>query len=131
MSILGFLFKSKTNLSKKNTKYVKLGKYELTSHAQNRIVDPARKTKKWDVLNNLFTKPHAITKTKLDHYGRPSYNRIGKTITTSINPKNNYVVSLRPVSDAEEKKYDLTRKGRKYVKKSKYKNSRTHKRKNH
>lgn len=119
MSILGFLFKSKANLSKKNTKHVKLGKYELTSHAQNRIVDPARKTRKWDVLNNLFTNPHAITKTKLDHYGRPSYNRIGKTITTSVNPKNNYVVSVRPVSDAEEKKYGLVRKGRRYVKKGK------------
>ena len=113
----------KPTYQKKNTKYVKLGKYELTSHAQNRIVDPARKTKKWDVLNNLFTKPHAITKTKLDHYGRPSYNRIGKTITTSVNPKNNYVVSVRPVSDAEEKKYGLIRKGRKYVKKGKQKNS--------
>lgn len=48
-------------------------------------------------------KVDAITKTKLEHYGRLSYNRIGKTITTSINAENNYVVSLRPVSDAEEK----------------------------
>ncbi len=119
MSILSFLFKSKTELAKKNTNHVKLGKYTLTSHAQNRVVDPNRKTRKWDVIDNLFTKPHAVTKTKTDHLGRPSYNRIGKIITTSINPKNNNVVSLRPVSNAEEKKYGLKRKGRKYVKKGK------------
>ena len=106
MSIIGFLFKSKRKMSRPHTKHVRVGKYTLTSHAQNRAVDPTRKTKKIDVLDNLFSKPHATTSTKTDRLGRPSYNRIEKTITTSINPRNNYVVSLRPISTAEKKKYN-------------------------
>lgn len=129
MSILSWFLKPKKEMAKKDTKHVKLGKYTITSHAQNRTVEPARKTTKWDVVDNLFTKPHAITKTKMDRLGRPSYNRVGKKITTSINPRNNNVVSLRPVSDAEEKKYDLVRRRGKYVKNSKQKHSRTHQRK--
>ena len=103
MSIVSWLLKRKSEMAKENTPHVKLGKYTLTSHAQNRVADPARKTRKRDVIDNLFTKPRAITKTKTDNRGRPSYNRIGKRITTSINPRNNNVVSLRPVSDSEEK----------------------------
>jgi hypothetical protein len=119
MSIVSWLLKSESDMAKKNTPCVKLGKYTLTSHAQNRVADPTRKTRKRDVIDNLFTRPHAITKTKTDSSGRPSYNRIGKRITTSINPRNNNVVSLRPVSDSEEKKYNLIRRNGRYVKKSK------------
>ena len=42
MSIIGFLFKSKNNMAKKNTKDVRVGKYTLTKHAQHRIVDPEK-----------------------------------------------------------------------------------------
>lgn len=129
MSIVSWLLKPKSAMAKKNTSYVKLGKYTLTSHAQNRVADPTRKTRKRDVIDNLFTKPHAITKTKTDSRGRPSYNRIGKRITTSINPRNNNVVSLRPVSDSEEKKYNLIRRNGRYVKKSKSFNCCSRKRK--
>lgn len=115
MSILGFLIKPKKKMGKRNTGRVKVGKYTVTSRVQNRVADPTRKTRKRDVIDNLFTKPHAITKTKTDSRGRLSYNRIGKRITTSINPHNNNVVSLRPVSDSEEKKYNLIRRnGRLY-----------------
>ena len=130
MSIFEWFFKSKREMAKENTKKVKLGKYTITSHAQNRVVDPTRKTTKWDVVDNLFTKPHATTEAKKDHFGRYSYKRIGKKITTAINPRNNNVVSLWPVSDSEEKKYNLTKKRGKYVKKSKQKNRRINKRKN-
>ena len=119
MSIVSWLLKPKSDMAKENTPCVKLGKYTLTSHAQNRVADPTRKTRKRDVIDNLFTRPHAITKTKTDNRGRPSYNRMGKRITTSINPRNNNVVSLRPVSDSEEKKYNLIRRNGRYVKKSK------------
>ena len=131
MSILTWLLKSKKEMAKKNTKPVKLGKYTVTSHAQNRTVEPSRKTTKIDVVDNLFTKPHAITTVKFDRLGRPSYNRVGKRITTSINPSNNNVVSLRPVSDSEEKKYNLVKRRNRYVKKSKFANSCTYKRKDH
>ena len=65
MSILGFLFKPK-KMAKKNTKNVKVGKYTITKHAQNRIVEESRKIDKIDVLENLFTKPNAITPVKID-----------------------------------------------------------------
>lgn len=129
MSILSWFLKSKKEMAKKNTKHVKLGKYTITSHAQNRTVDPTRKTTKFDVVDNLFTRPHAITKTKLDKWGRPSYNRIGKKITTSINPQNDFVVSLRPVSSFERKTYNLVKRKNGYVKKSKSTNGKTDKRK--
>lgn len=122
MSILSWLFKSKREMKKENTKNVKLGKYTITSHAQNRLVDSTRKTTKWDVIDNLFTKPHAVTEVKEDQKGRLSYKRVGKRITTAINPTNNKVVSLRPVSKYEKKKYNLTKRRGKYVKKDKRKN---------
>lgn len=56
MSLLGFLFKSKKEMVKENTKHVKVGKYELSSHAQNRMVDIKRDLKKKDMLINLFGK---------------------------------------------------------------------------
>ena len=120
MSILGFLFKPKSEMAKEDTKHVRVGKYTLTSHAQNRIVDKTRKMSKGDVLDNLFTKPNVKTKVKFDKLNRPSYNRIGKKITTSINPQNSNVVSCRPVSKQEVKQYGLKNIGKrgknKYVK---------------
>ncbi len=58
MSILSFLFKPKKEMAKKNTKRVKVGKYTITKHAQNRIVEENRNINKIDVLDNLFTKPN-------------------------------------------------------------------------
>lgn len=121
MSILGFLFKPKKEMAKKNTKRVKVGKYTITKHAQNRIVEEVRKINKLDVLDNLFTKPNGVTKTRYDVDGRPSYNRIGKRATTSINPNNNVVTTCRPISVKEIKFFNLvnmSKKGqkKKYVK---------------
>ena len=121
MSIVGFLLKPKKEMAKKNTKYVRVGKYHLTSHAQNRIVQKERAMDKIDVLDNLFTKPNAITQVKYNKNGKPSYDRVGKRITTSINPTNNNVATCRPVSKKEMKQFGLTdigKKGgkRKYVK---------------
>ena len=123
MSILSFLFKPKKEMAKKNTKSVKVGKYTITKHAQNRIVEESRKIDKIDILENLFTKPNAITPVKIDEKKRPSYNRIGKRATTSINPTNDNVVTCRPVSDKEVRDFKLvniSKKGRKkkYVKRN-------------
>ena len=46
MSILGFLLKPKKEMAKKETKRVKVGKYTITRHAQNRIVERNRKINK-------------------------------------------------------------------------------------
>lgn len=121
MSILGFLFKPKKEMAKKNTKRVRVGKYIITKHAQNRIVEEVRKINKIDVLDNLFTKPNGITKVKYDELGQPSYNRVGKRATTGINPTNNNVVTCRPVSRQDRRDFNLvniSKKGqkKKYVK---------------
>lgn len=123
MSIIGFLFKPRKEMAKENTKYVRVGKYTITKHAQNRIVDKTRKINKVDVLDNLFTKPNGVTKIKMSSKNRPSYNRIGKRITTSINPKNNNVITCRHVSNKEIREFDLVnidKKGekKKYVKRN-------------
>lgn len=123
MSILSWFLKPKIEMAKPNTKHVKIGKYTITSHAQNRTVEKARSLKKSDMVNNLFTKPHAITTVKEDKNGL-SYDRVGKTATTSIDPTNNHVCSIRRPSKKEAKKYNLEKRGRKYVKKKKTKNNR-------
>lgn len=123
MSIVSFLFKPKKEMAKKNTKSVRVGKYTITKHAQNRIIEESRKINKLDVLENLFTKPNGITPVKVDEKKRPSYNRIEKRATISINPSNNKVVTCRPVSNKEIRDYNLvsiSKKGRekKYVKRN-------------
>ena len=123
MSILGFLFKPKSYMADKNAKPVKLWKYTLTSHAQNRIVDETRKMDKFDVLDNLFTKPNGLSKIKTDELKRQSYNRVGKRITTSINPTNNKIVTCRPVSKQDIREFNLINVGgkgdkKKYVKRN-------------
>ena len=118
---MSFLLKPKKEMKKEPTKRVTVGKYTITSHAQNRIVEESRKINKLDVLDNLFSKPNAITKVTYDEKG-PSYRRVGKRATTAINPTNNNVTTCRPVSKKEIKQFDLiniSKEGRKkYVKRS-------------
>ena len=49
MSILGWFLKSKKAMAKENTKHVKMGKYEISSHAQNRTAEKSRNLKKSDI----------------------------------------------------------------------------------
>ena len=109
-------------MAKATTNRVKVGKYVITVHAQNRLVEESRQLKKIDILDNLFTTPNGITEIKIDKCNLPSYNRIGKRATTSINPTNNNVVTCRPVSKQDQKDFDLVNinnKGRKkYVKRN-------------
>lgn len=105
-------------MAKENTRPVKIGKYKVSSHAQNRIVQEDRNLTKWGLVDNLFTKPNAISKIQGDKPFR-FYNRIGKTMTTSINPDTNVVATARRVSKKEMKEYNLERRCNKYVKKSK------------
>lgn len=106
MSIISFLLKPKKEMARKNTKTIKVWKYTITKHAQNRIAEKERKITKMDILDNLLTKPNGITKIKYK-YGKPSYNRIGKRATTCINPNNNYVVTCRPISKQDIRDFDL------------------------
>lgn len=118
MSLLSWLFKPKKEMAKKNTKPVRVGKYTISSHAQNRVVQKDRNITKWGLIDNLFTKPNAIAVVKGQKPFR-SYNRIGKRLTTSINPDTNVVVTARRVSEKEKREYNLIKRGNKYVKKGK------------
>lgn len=105
-------------MSNINTKPVVINKFRFTSHAQNRIVDPKRKLKKSDIIDNVYFKPIAIEEIKLDRTGRASYARIGKFATMQINPFTNNVTSVWRTNINVARKYNYYRKGRKYVKKS-------------
>lgn len=74
MSIISWLFKSKREMAKPNTRPVKMGKYTITSHAQNRTVDPARSIKKVHVVQNLYGK--AIQTKPYMYRGELNYARI-------------------------------------------------------
>lgn len=91
MSILGFLFKPKKEMAKKNTKHVRIGKYEISSHAQNRTVDSSRNLKKKDMIINLFGKVSKNSKTYTHVDGTRQYDRVNnknRTITHIVNKKN-------------------------------------------
>ncbi|MGM9969675.1 MAG: hypothetical protein ACI35S_04685 [Anaeroplasma sp.] len=111
MSTLSFLFKSKKEMSKDNTKPVKVGKFTISSHAQNRIVEPARRVTKSGVVSNLVREPLGVSRVKYDDENRPSYNRVGNSVVTSINPDTSVVASVRRTNKNDAKKYNLRKKG--------------------
>jgi hypothetical protein len=118
MSILSWFLKPKKEMAKENTKAVRIWKYKVTSHAQNRTVQKNRVIRKIDMVDNLLTKPNGITKVHYDNSG-PSYLRIGTRVTTAINPKNNKVTTVRPVSRKDRKEFNLVKVGNKNIKRKK------------
>ncbi len=118
MSIVSWLLKPKKKMTSPTTKTVRIGKYKISSHAQNRIAQKDRGLSKWGLIDNLFTKPNAVSSIKGERPFR-SYNRIGRRMTTSINPGTNVIATARRVSEAEKRKYNLIKRGNKYVKKGK------------
>jgi hypothetical protein len=105
MGILKFLLKPRRKMAKKHTAYVDVGKYHLTSHCQSRIVE--RQIKKRRVIGHFLFRELADSPTKIDEKGQPSYNRIGRRITSSINPSNNNVVTIRNTNKREAKSFGL------------------------
>ncbi len=90
MSILSFLFKPKKEMSKKGTPRVRMGKYIISSHAQNRVADPKRNLKKSDMVWNLLGRSF---QTELyDYYGEKQYSRIHKKSKTKTNISDKNVV---------------------------------------
>lgn len=75
MGLLQWIFKSKREMAKPDTKRVRLGKYTVSSHAQNRIVDQTRKLNKQDMLVNLFGRDSKNSKIYVRDYGK-QYDRI-------------------------------------------------------
>lgn len=84
MNVLSWFLKPKREMAKPNTKYVKMGKYTITSHAQNRTVDPKRNLKKKDMVTNLFGKTSKNSKTYMHKDGTLQYDRVNdknRTVT--------------------------------------------------
>lgn len=84
MSVIKYLFKSKKKMMKKDTSQIRIGKFVISSHAQNRIIDPKRKLKKRDLIINLFgksynSKPYMHKDGKTIQYDRINYHN--RTIT--------------------------------------------------
>lgn len=109
MSIISFLLKPKKEMAKANTRHVHMGKYTITSHAQNRLVDPLRKLKKKDMFMNLFGKTSKNSRTYKHRDGTVQYDRVNnknKTITR-ITQNGNRVKTIQ--------KYHNTKKGKEYA----------------
>lgn len=64
-------------MAKKNTKHVKVGKYKVSSHAQNRIAEKSRNLKKKDMVVNLLGKSQ--NSPKYQHAdGTVQYDRVNE-----------------------------------------------------
>ena len=106
MSILSWFLKPKKEMAKKNTKHVKMGKYEISSHAQNRTVEDKRKLRKKDMVQNLFgksleSKPYTHSDGKTVQYDR--LNKNNRTVTHII--KKGYLVkTIRKYHKKNEQK---------------------------
>ncbi len=115
MSILGLLFKPKKEMEKKDTKHIKMGKYEISSHAQNRIVEDKRNLRKKDMIQNLFcnsieSKPYIYTDGRTVQYDR--FNKNNRTVTHIVK-KGHLVKTIRKYHKENERKElnKLRRKG--------------------
>ena len=75
MSILSWFLKPKREMAKPDAKHVKMGEYTITSHAQNRTVDPKRNLKKKDMVINLFGKTSKNSKAYMHKDGTLQYDR--------------------------------------------------------
>ena len=84
-------------MAKPQTKHVHMGKYVISSHAQNRIVDPARKLKKKDMVINLLGKRSKNSNTYTYKDGTIQYDRVNnynRTIT-HITKKDHHVKTIQ------------------------------------
>ena len=97
-----FRKKSRRAMSNPNTRPVKVGRFNVTPHAQNKMVE--RKIRNESMIENLCRKPAAKSPVKIDSNG-PSYKRMNKDTTTAINPTNNNVATIYRTNHADAKRY--------------------------
>ena len=93
-------------MAKEYTKHVKMGKYEISSHAQNRTADKKRKLTKRDMVQNLFgksleSKPYTHTDGKTVQYDR--LNKNNRTVTHIVTSRN-LVKTIRKYHKENEQK---------------------------
>lgn len=90
-------------MAKENTKHVRIGKYEVSSHAQNRTADASRDLKKKDMVVNLLGKQSKNSKTYTHTDGTKQYDRVNdknRTLTHIVN-KTNVVKSINKFHDTK------------------------------
>lgn len=97
MSLFSFFHKPIEEMKNKNTKRIKVGRYTISSHAQNQIADPRRNLKKTDLTSNLFLKADYVSKPEKREDGSYSYARIRGKVCTHIVPKNRLVKTIHKV----------------------------------
>ncbi|MBQ9728464.1 MAG: hypothetical protein IJV85_02595 [Clostridia bacterium] len=97
MSILGWFLKPKKKMAKKNTKYVRIRKYTVTSHAQNRTADPSRNLKKKDMVINLLGKESKNSEIYTHKDETTQYDRVNNKnrTVTHITKKDNHVTTIQ------------------------------------
>ena len=101
MSILSWFLKPKKEMAKPHTKHVRMGKYRISSHAQNRIADSSRNLKKKDMVINLLSKKSNNSKIYIHADGTKQYDRVNdrnRTLTHIVN-KTNVVKSINKFHD--------------------------------
>ena len=105
MSIIGFLLKPKKEMAKKDTPRVRMGKYTISSHAQNRVVEPKRHLKKTDLVRNLFGRS-IQSKTYKHKDGTKQYDRVNRhnRTLTNITCHEKVVKSIRKYHKRDESK---------------------------
>lgn len=98
-------------MAKKNTKHLRMGKYTITSHAQNRTVDPLRKLNKKDMIINLFGKASKNSKTYIYKDGTKQYDRVNDNnrTVTHITRKDNHVKTIQKYHNSSKGKRDAYR----------------------
>lgn len=111
MSLISFLFKSKWSMSKPYTKRVKLNKYTLTSHAQNRIADKSRKISKYDAIDDLYRKE--LYRSPIYHSKKDNslgFDRYGRRLLSYVTLNTNNIKSIRRYKIREAKNMGLSKK---------------------
>ena len=98
--------KDRNEMKKENTHPVKVCRFVVTSHAQNRMV--GRGIRNETMIENLCRKPAAKSKVRFSSKG-PSYLRMNRDTTTAINPVNKNVTTIRRTKRNEAHKYGFER----------------------
>lgn len=97
-------------MAKKDTKHVKVGKYEVSSHAQNKVADKSRGLKKKDMVVNLLGKsqnsPNYRHKDGTIQYDR--VNEKNRTLTHVVD-KSNVVKSINRFHDTDRARRQVYR----------------------
>lgn len=102
-----FRKKKRSEMAKKGTPRVKVGRFIVTSHAQNRMIE--RDIPNEAMIRNLCRKPVAKGLVKIDNRGNPSYERHNTESTTCINPIEKTATTIYPLNKKTAKMYGIKR----------------------